>query len=82
MVTTIRNRIQYYKNQGKTLAQVQDLSPAGDYAGRWGATEGPWTTRQFVEAIYKTLPAKGPSFSMETQTLVPATATVSGGKSF
>jgi hypothetical protein len=81
ILTTIRNRIQYYKNQGKTLAQVQALKPTADYDGRWAGT-GPMSAESFVAAVYKTLPAKGPSFSMQTTTLVPATATVSGGRAY
>jgi glyoxylase-like metal-dependent hydrolase (beta-lactamase superfamily II) len=61
IVTTIRNRVMYYKNQGKTLEQVLALKPSWDFDARWGATSGPWTTRQFIEAIYRTLPRKGPS---------------------
>jgi glyoxylase-like metal-dependent hydrolase (beta-lactamase superfamily II) len=74
LVTVIRNRVQYYKNQGKTLAQVLALKPSWDYDDRWGTNKGSWTGRQFVEAVYRTLPAKGPSFSMQTQTVVPATS--------
>lgn len=81
VVTIIRNRIQYYKNQGKTLQQVLALKPSGDYDARWGLNPD-WTPRDFVEAIYKTLPARGPSFSMQNETVVPATAAVSGGKVF
>jgi glyoxylase-like metal-dependent hydrolase (beta-lactamase superfamily II) len=69
-VTIIRNRVQYYKNRGKTLQQVLALGPSADFDARWGATSGPWTTRDFIEAVYKTLPAKGPNFSMQTETLV------------
>ncbi len=82
VITIIRNRVQYYKNQGKTLQQVLALKPSWDYDDRWGHDSGPWTTRQFIEAIYKTLPARGPSFSMLNETVVPATAGVSGGKSY
>ncbi|HEX4025307.1 MAG TPA: MBL fold metallo-hydrolase [Steroidobacteraceae bacterium] len=80
VITILRDRIQYYKNQGKSLQQVLALKPTWDYDQRWGAGSGPWTTQQFVEAVYRTLPAKGPSFSMQTETVVPATASVSGGK--
>lgn len=80
IITTIRNRVQFYKSQGKSLAQVLALAPSADYDNRWGAESGPWTTRQFIEAVYNTLPAKGPNFSMRSVTLVPATATVTGGK--
>ncbi len=82
VITIIRNRIQYYKNQGKTLPQVLALKPSADYDDRWGHDSGPWTTRQFIEAVYKTLPARGPSFSMLNETVVPATAAVAGGRSY
>ncbi len=61
IITTVRNRVMYYKNQGKTLEQVLALKPSWDFDARWGAASGPWTTKQFIEAIYKTLPRKGPS---------------------
>jgi cyclase len=82
MLTTIRDRIQFYKNQGKTLEQVLALKPSAGWDERWGATSGPWTTRDFITAVYRTLPAKGPPFSMHTVTLVPSTATVSGGREY
>ena len=69
-ITIIRNRVQHYKNEGKTLQQVLALAPSADFDARWGATSGPWTTRDFIEAVYKTLPAKGPNFSMQTETVV------------
>jgi hypothetical protein len=78
MVTFIRNRVQFYKNQGKTLQQVIALRPSEDYDARWGATEGPWTTRDFISAIYSTLPQKGPVFSMLDGVLVPAPSEVPG----
>ena len=79
-ITIIRNRVQYYKNQGKSLQQVLALKPSWDFDQRWGASSGPWTTRQFIEAIYKTLPAKGPNFSMNTITVVPAGGKITGAK--
>jgi glyoxylase-like metal-dependent hydrolase (beta-lactamase superfamily II) len=73
MVTIIRNLVQFHKNQGRTLEQVLALHPTEGYDDRWGTDTGEWTTRDFVTAIYKTLPAKGPaSFSMQTLTVVPA----------
>ncbi len=78
MVTFIRNRVQFYKNQGKTLQQVIALRPSEDYDARWGATEGPWTTRDVISAIYSTLPQKGPVFSMLDGVLVPAPSEVPG----
>jgi glyoxylase-like metal-dependent hydrolase (beta-lactamase superfamily II) len=76
MLTVIRNRVQLYKNQGKTLAQVQELKPSWDYDGRWGSDTGEWTTKRFIETIYKTLPAKGGNFAMQNQTLVLPTGKI------
>ena len=77
MLTIIRNTIQYYKNEGKTLQQVLDLKPTEGYDQRWGHTTGPWTTRDFVTAVYETLPAKGQVFfSLQTTTTGP------GGRKF
>jgi len=82
MITTIRNRIQFYKNEGKSLDQVLALKPSAGWDERWGATSGPASTREFITAVYRTLPAKGPPFSMHTVTLVPATASVAGGRQY
>ena len=79
-ITIIRNRVQYYKNQGKSVQQVLAAKPSGDFDQRWGANSGPWTTRQFIEAVYETLPAKGPNFSMQTITVVPAGGKISGAR--
>jgi cyclase len=77
MLTIIRNTVQYYKNQGKTLQQVLDLKPSAGYDQRWGGPRGSSTTRDFITAVYETLPAKGPVFfQMKTTTLAP------GGKQF
>jgi cyclase len=73
MLTIIRNTVQYYKNQGKTLQEVLDLKPSAGYDQRWGGTNGSWTTRDFITAVYETLLAKGPVFfSMKTSTSVPS----------
>jgi glyoxylase-like metal-dependent hydrolase (beta-lactamase superfamily II) len=76
MLTVIRNRVQLYKNQGKTLEQVLALKPSWDYDARWGSDKEPWTTKRFIETIYKTLPAKGGNFAMQNQTLVLPTGKV------
>jgi hypothetical protein len=55
MVTIIRGRIQYYIDQGKTLEQVLAANPTIDYDVTYGNTTGPWTTKMFVEAIYRDL---------------------------
>jgi len=76
-LTIIRNTVQYYKNQGKTLQQVLDLKPSEGYDQRWGGAGGSWTTRDFITAVYETLPAKGQVFfSIQTTTTGP------GGKKF
>jgi len=59
ILTTIRNRIMYYKNQGKSLQQVLALKPSWDFDERWGNAEGSWTAEQFVRSVYDTLPARG-----------------------
>ena len=58
MLTVIRDRIALLMKQGRSLAQVQAADPARGYAARYGATTGPWTTTQFVEAVYKSLQAE------------------------
>jgi glyoxylase-like metal-dependent hydrolase (beta-lactamase superfamily II) len=76
MLTIIRNRVQFYKNQGKSLQQVLAFGVTADYDRRWGASPG--AVREFISAVYQTLPRKGPMFSMHTVTLVPSTDTISG----
>jgi cyclase len=55
MVVIIRDTIQYMIGQKMTLDQIQAAAPAKAWEPRFGATSGPWTTNQFVEAIYKGL---------------------------
>ena len=55
MITIIRDRVQDMIKKGMTMEQVVAAGPAQDYAQRYGATSGPWTTTQFVEAVYTTL---------------------------
>ena len=52
MVTTIKDNIEVLIKEGKTLAQIQAANPTAGYRARWGRETGPWTTAQFVEAIY------------------------------
>jgi glyoxylase-like metal-dependent hydrolase (beta-lactamase superfamily II) len=61
MVTTIKDNIEALVKEGKTLAEVQAANPTAGYRARWGRETGPWTTAQFVEAIYTGLktPAGG-----------------------
>lgn len=55
MVTIIRDRIRDLIAEGKTLEQIQATSPARGYARRYGSDSGPWTTKMFVEAVYRSL---------------------------
>ena len=55
MVTIIRDRIRDLMKQGLTLEQVKAASPARGYMRRYGSDTGPWTTNDFVEAIYQTM---------------------------
>ena len=59
ILTTIRNRIMYYKNQGKSLQQVMAMKPTWDFDDRWGRADGSWNAGEFVRAVYNTLPARG-----------------------
>jgi glyoxylase-like metal-dependent hydrolase (beta-lactamase superfamily II) len=54
MVVIIRDRIRAMMRAGSTLAQIKAARPTADYDTRYGAVTGPWTTDQFVEAIYRT----------------------------
>lgn len=58
MVTIIRDRVHDLMKQGLTLEQVQAVSPARGYTRRYGSDAGPWTTNDFVEAIYRTMGEK------------------------
>jgi cyclase len=55
MVTIIRDRVQALIDQGRSLEEVQAARPAQGYARQYGSDSGPWTTKQFVEAVHKSL---------------------------
>jgi glyoxylase-like metal-dependent hydrolase (beta-lactamase superfamily II) len=55
MVTIIRDRVQALIDQGRTLDEIQAANPANGFRGRFGADTGPWTTADFVEAVYRGL---------------------------
>lgn len=55
MLTIIRDRFVDAIKRGQTLEQVKAARLVRDYEGRYGATQGFWTTDQFVEAVYKSL---------------------------
>jgi len=55
MSTIIRDRILDAIKKGQTLEQVKAAKLVMDYEGRWGATQGFWTTDAFIEAAYNSL---------------------------
>jgi glyoxylase-like metal-dependent hydrolase (beta-lactamase superfamily II) len=55
MVTIIRDRIRDLKKQGLTLEQIQAASSARGYTRRYGSDTGFWTTKNFVEAVYRSM---------------------------
>jgi glyoxylase-like metal-dependent hydrolase (beta-lactamase superfamily II) len=61
MVTIIRDRVQALIDKGMTLEQVQAARVTLDYDGRYGSEQGTWTTRKFVEAVYRSLTEKPPA---------------------
>ena len=58
MIVVIRDLIQDMIHHGKTLAEIQAASPAKGWERQYGSRSGPWTTNNFVEAIYKSLTRK------------------------
>jgi cyclase len=57
LVTIIRDRLKDAVTKGMTLEQVKAAKLLRDYEGRYGATQGFWTTDAFLEAAYKSLTA-------------------------
>jgi glyoxylase-like metal-dependent hydrolase (beta-lactamase superfamily II) len=55
MLVIVRDTIQYMIGQKMTLEQIKAAAPAKAWEPRFGATSGPWTTNDFVEAVYKSL---------------------------
>lgn len=60
MITIIRHRISDLIKAGKTLDQIIATNPTRGYTPRYGSNTGPWTTNQFVEAVYRSLPKEKP----------------------
>lgn len=58
MVVTIRDIVQDMIQRGMTLAQIEEASPAKAYEREYGAKAGPWTTSEFIEAVYQGLTEK------------------------
>jgi len=55
MLTIVRDRVEDLIKKGRTLDQVKAANPSGDYDTEYGSTTGPWTTANFIEAVYRTL---------------------------
>jgi cyclase len=55
MLTIIRDRAQSAIDSGRSLAELKQSRPALDYDGIYGATSGPWTTEDFIDAVYQSL---------------------------
>jgi glyoxylase-like metal-dependent hydrolase (beta-lactamase superfamily II) len=57
MVTIVRDRVKALIDQHRTLAQVHAADPTAGFDSRYGAEGGPWSTDQFVTAVYQSLTA-------------------------
>jgi glyoxylase-like metal-dependent hydrolase (beta-lactamase superfamily II) len=55
MMVIVRDRIKDMIDRGMTLEQIQEAGPTRGYDAQFGAERGPWTTRMFVEAAYRSL---------------------------
>ena len=60
MVTIVRDRVRDLMKAGMTLDQIKAASPARGYTRRYGSDSGPWTTNNFVEAVYQSLVKEKP----------------------
>jgi glyoxylase-like metal-dependent hydrolase (beta-lactamase superfamily II) len=60
MVVVVRDVVVDMLKRGMTLEQIQAASPAKPFERQYGATSGPWTTNDFIEAVYKSLAGKKP----------------------
>jgi cyclase len=58
MITIVHDRIRDLIKQGRTLEQIKATMPTRGYTGRYGSDTGPWTTSDFVEAVYRSLVQK------------------------
>jgi glyoxylase-like metal-dependent hydrolase (beta-lactamase superfamily II) len=67
LVTIIRDRVNDAIKKGMTLEQVKAARLVRDYEGRYGATDGFWTTDAFLEAAYKSLTASAAETTSRTR---------------
>jgi cyclase len=59
MLTIISDSIQEMIKEGRSLKQVVDARPTQAYDVRYGTDSGPWTTKMFVETVYRELKSSG-----------------------
>ncbi len=55
MVVIVRDRVAALIEQGRTLEEIQQANPTAGYRREYGSDTGSWTTRMFVEAVYRSL---------------------------
>jgi cyclase len=55
MVTIVRDVMAEQIKKGLTLEQIRAANPTAGYTKRYGSDSGPWTTRNFVDAVYASL---------------------------
>ena len=61
MATIVRDRVRDAINRKMTLEQVKAARLVRDYEGRFGASQGSWTTDGFIEAAYRSLSPARPA---------------------
>ena len=57
MVTIVRDRVTEMIDSGMSLPEVRAARPTFDFDARYGAGQGPWTTTDFIDAVYEGLAA-------------------------
>jgi hypothetical protein len=57
MLYAVRERVRDLIARGQSLRQVEAADPTQGYEQRFGSTAGPWTSRNFVDAVYASLKA-------------------------
>jgi cyclase len=55
MLTIIRDQVKALIDEGMSMEQVVAARPTFGYEGRFGSETGPWTTKMFIEAVYRSL---------------------------
>ena len=59
MLTIVQDFVRELIKEGRSLEQIQQAKPTMGYDAIYASDVGPWTTRQFVEAVYRELTRKG-----------------------